>query len=188
MNWVESWRAERCSRTVENRQAGVWTVLALTLVTVSGLSLISGVAGCASSGDREDNTVTIPAGWSAIRVGDAVTLAVPPDAREQKAQPIDSIVGILLGDGYEVIYDYGRYGGRLSAYKDRPGYKARTRSVYGRVGTEISFQADGQPWGVVRILQVEDGQDVLTIRVSCVDDDACRMADDLFDSIKFISR
>jgi len=129
--------------------------------------------------------VTTPAGWRRISLNGAASLAVPPDAQDQGVQPIDSIFGILRGQGYEVIYDYGRSGEQLTMYKDEPGFISRNISVDGRPGTEVSFQGSGQPWGHVRMLQVQHGRDVLTIRVSCSDEDTCRLADDLFHSVRF---
>lgn len=170
-----------------SRHSTLCKVLILALLTVTGLTLFPSVAGCARPfGDRGD-IVTTPAGWRPVKLGDAVTFAVPPDARDQDVQPIDSIFGIIRGDGYEVIYDYGRSGEQLSAHEGQLGYTRRSRSVDERTGVEVSFQADGKPWGVVRILQVQDGRNVLTIWVSCVDKDPCRLANDLFDSVRLAS-
>jgi hypothetical protein len=131
--------------------------------------------------------MTTPTGWRVIRLGDAAALAVPPDAHDLSVQPVDSIFGVLRGDAYEVMYDYGRSGEQLAAYEDRPGYTRRSRTVDGRAGTEVSFQANEKPRGVIRILQAQDGRNVLTVRVSCVNDDTCRLADSLFDSVRFKS-
>lgn len=169
------------------RHSTLCKALALALLAVTGLTLLSSIAGCARlSGDRGD-IVTTPAGWRPVRLGDIVTFAVPPDARDQDVQPIDSIFGVILDDGYEVIYDYGRSGEQLSAHEDQPGYTRHSRSVDERAGVQVSFQTDGKPRGVVRILQVQDGPNVLTIWVSCTDEDTCRLANDLFDSVRFTS-
>ena len=128
---------------------------------------------------------SVPEGWRRIALDDAVRLAVPPDAQAQSVQPIDSIFGILRGEGYEVVYDYGRSGDDLSLYADEAGFSERSRDVEGRRGTEVSLREQGDPWAVVRILQVQDGRNVLTVRMSCIDEETCRAADVLFDSVRF---
>src|SRR5262249_34160969 len=116
---------------------------------------------------------------------DTVSFAVPSGAQSQKVKPFDSIFDILRGEGYEVIYDYGRSGEDLGANHDQPQYTRSRRSVGGRSGHEVSFKPDQKPWGAVRILQVRNGARTLTIRVSCVDDNSCQFADELFDSVTF---
>lgn len=130
-------------------------------------------------------TSSVPQGWQRIELDDAVSLAVPPDAVAQRVQPIDSIFGILRGEGYEVIYDYGRSGDDLSLYADEPGFSKSSRDVDGRQGTEVSLWGQGNPWTAVRILQVRDERNVLTVRMSCIDEETCRAADILFDSVRF---
>ena len=129
--------------------------------------------------------MTTPEGWRQFKLDDVVSFAVPADASSQDIQPIDSIFGILRGEGYEVIYDYGRFGEDLAALGDQPGYTRRSREVDGQAGEEVTFRGDGNPWDVVRILRVEHDRNRLTIRVSCVDDETCRLADGLFDSVRF---
>jgi hypothetical protein len=126
-----------------------------------------------------------PEGWRAVRVGDGAALSVPSDATEQSLQPIDSVMGVLHGDGYEVVYDFGRSAEDLGLYTGEPGYTSRSRTVGGRSGVEVTFEAAGSPWRVVRILQARDDENTLTVRVSCVDEKVCRMADDVFDSVRF---
>lgn len=161
--------------------------LLLTLLAVTGFALLSIVAVCSGLSRYGGEKMTTPAGWRLLRLDNTVTIAVPPDARAQNVQPIDSIFGILHGTGYEIIYDYGRFGEQLATYEDQPGYTRRTLRIDGHVGNEISFQTDAKPWSVVRILQVQDGANQLTIRVSCVNDDTCQLATDLFNSIRFTS-
>jgi hypothetical protein len=131
------------------------------------------------------STPSVPEGWQRIELDDAVRLAVPPDAVAQNVQPIDSIFGILRGEGYEVVYDYGRSGDDLTMYADEAGFSERSRDVEGRPGTEVSLRGQGDPWTDVRILQVRDGSNVLTVRMSCIDEETCRAADVLFDSVRF---
>lgn len=136
-----------------------------------------------------EQEVNIPAGWRLLTLDDSVTFAVPPDAHaENVVQPIDSKLGILRGSFYEVIYDYGRSGESLADNKGKPEYNMRRRTIDRRDVTEVSFKSDGKPWGVVRMLQVRNGANVLTIRVSCIDQDTCNMAADLFNSLRFTSR
>jgi hypothetical protein len=130
-------------------------------------------------------TSSVPQGWQRIELDDAVSLAVPPDAVAQRVQPIDSIFGILRGEGYEVVYDYGRSGDDLSLYADEAGFSKSGRDVEGRQGTEVSFRGQGDPWTVIRILQLRDGKNVLTVRMSCIDEENCRAADVLFNSVRF---
>jgi hypothetical protein len=159
----------------------------LTLLAITGFAWFSIVAACSGLSRYGGANVTTPAGWRLLSLDHTVTIAVPPEARAQEVQPIDSIFGILHGGGYEIIYDYGRFGEQLATYEDQPGYTRRTLRIDGRAGTEIAFRPDAQPWGVVRILQVQDGANQLTIRVSCVDDDTCQLATDVFNSIRFTS-
>ncbi len=122
--------------------------------------------------------------WRVVGIGDVASLTAPPDAREQQVQPIDSVVGILGGDGYEIVYEYGRYGGR----EGRGDSAARSQAVGDRTATETSPRPTaGGPWQVIRALHVPDGDNMLTVRVSCVDERTCRLADRLFDSVRFRS-
>lgn len=131
--------------------------------------------------------MAIPAGWRLLTLDNTVSFAVPADAQSQNVKPIDSIFDILRGEGYEVVYDYGRSGEDLDAYQDQPQYTRRSREVDGRPGHEISFQPDQKTWGVVRILQVRSGARTLTIRVACSNEDRCQFADELFASVSFNS-
>lgn len=128
-----------------------------------------------------------PEGWHTVRIGDDVGFAVPPDAQAQDVQPLDSIFGMLRGDGYEVVYNYGRIGEDLSVLEEKPGYSRRNRTVDSRPGDDITFPGDGNPWGVVRLLHVQDGRNHLAVRVACIDDQTCLLAEDLFESIRFRS-
>ncbi|MGY1617386.1 hypothetical protein ACI797_11670 [Geodermatophilus sp. SYSU D00691] len=122
--------------------------------------------------------------WRVVGIGDVASITAPRDAREQQVQPLDSVVGILEGDGYEILYEYGRYGGREGGGDPA----ARSRAVGDRTATETSPRvAAGGPWKVVRVLDVPDGDNVLTVRVSCVDERTCRLADRIFDSVRFRS-
>lgn len=131
--------------------------------------------------------MVVPAGWRLLTLDNTVSFAVPSDAQSQNVKPIDSIFDILRGEGFEVIYDYGRSGEDLDAYQDEPQYTRRDREVDGRPGYEISFSPDQKQWGVVRILQVRNGARTLTIRISCIDDISCQFADELFASVVFTS-
>ena len=95
------------------------------------------------------------------------------------------MVGILRGSGYELIYDYGRAGESLDDNRHEPGFLRCTRTIDGRSAVEVSFTPAGQPWSAVRLLQVQDRSNSLTIRVSCVDQPTCQLATPLFDSVKF---
>jgi len=128
---------------------------------------------------------SVPEGWQRIKLDDAVSLAVPPDAMAQSVQPIDSIFGILRGEGYEVIYDYGRSGDDLNLYAEEAGFSKRSLAIEGRRGTQVSFRGHGDPWTAVRILQLRDGRNVLTVRISCIDEETCGTADVMFGSIRF---
>lgn len=125
-----------------------------------------------------------PEGWRVLRLGDAVELAVPPDAEAVDLPPVDSVFGVLRGEGYEVVYDYGRFGEDLAELRDQPGYTRRDRQVQERTAADIEV-AGSDPWRRVRVLRVDDGRDQLTVRVSCVDDRTCALADVLFDSVRF---
>ncbi|KOX18416.1 hypothetical protein ADK67_37135 [Saccharothrix sp. NRRL B-16348] len=126
-----------------------------------------------------------PEGWRVLRLGDAVELAVPPDAAEVDLPPVDSVFGVLRGEGYEVVYDYGRYGEDLADLRDLPGYTRRERQVQARTATDIAVAGAGDPWRRVRVLRVDNDRDQLTVRVSCVDDRTCALADTLFDLVRF---
>ncbi|XVV07699.1 hypothetical protein ACQPW3_20900 [Actinosynnema sp. CA-248983] len=125
-----------------------------------------------------------PEGWRVLALGDAVELAVPPDAAAVDLPPVDSVFGVLRGEGYEIVYDYGRYGEDLAELRDLPGYTQRERQVQDRTATDVAV-AGSDPWRRVRVLRVDNGLDHLTVRVSCVDDETCAFADALFDSVRF---
>jgi hypothetical protein len=127
-----------------------------------------------------------PAGWRELEVAGAA-FAVPDAARPVDVQPIDSMVGILRGTGYEVIYDYGRAGESLTDNRDQPRFAMSRRTISGRQALEVSFEPEGSPWRFVRMLQVQDGVNSLTLRVSCADEKVCELATTLFDSVRFTS-
>lgn len=129
--------------------------------------------------------MAVPAGRRLLTLDNAVSFVVPLEAQSQHVKPIDSIFDILRGAEFEVIYDYGRSGEDLDAYQDQPHYTRRRREVDGQPGHEISFKPDQDPWGIVRILQVRNGSQTLTIRISCSDEKSCQIADELFDSVAF---
>jgi hypothetical protein len=129
----------------------------------------------------------VPAGWRLLTLDNAVSFAVPLDAQSQNVKAIDSIFDIVRGEKFELIYDYGRSGENLDAYKDQPQYTRRSREVDGQPGHEISFKPDQNQWAIVRVLQVRNGSHTLTIRISCSDDNSCQIADELFDSVVFTS-
>lgn len=131
--------------------------------------------------------MAIPAGWRLLTLDNTVSFAVPADAQSQNLKPIDSIFDIVRGQGFELIYDYGRSGEDLDVFQDQPQYTKRSRKVDGRSGHEISFRPLQKPWGVVRILQVQNDARTLTIRISCIDENICRFVDELFDSVALAS-
>ena len=95
-----------------------------------------------------------PDDWRTVDVGGFATLQVPPDAQNTSARGIDSVAGVLRGDGYEVLYDYGRYGERLDPYVNQPDHAVRNREISGKTAVDVSFRADGRPLPYARILQV----------------------------------
>jgi hypothetical protein len=170
---------------MERRRRGRSTLRGLTAAVAVGLS------SCAGSSENPGGTVStsgsaVPAEWRLIQVDDAVSLSVPPDAVAQSVQPIDSLFGMLRGDGYEIAYDYGRGGDDIEVYAEEADFHERSREVGGQRGTEISFRHSGDaPWTIVRLVRVQYGKKVLTVRMACVDDATCRSADVLFDSVRF---
>jgi hypothetical protein len=126
-------------------------------------------------------------GWRTLNLGKHLTFAVPPDAVAVEVRPIDSIFGVLRGDGYEIIYDCGLSGEDFAALKDQPGYTQHNRRFEGRMATEVSFRSEDKAGEMVRILQIKDGANLLTIRVSCARDDTGPLAQAVFDSVKFTS-
>ena len=151
------------------------------LIEVSVPALLLTLAACVA------NNLTTPMGWRTLNLGKHLTFAVPPDAMAVDVQPIDSIFGVLRGDGYEIIYDYGLSGEDLAALKNQPGYTQQSRRFQRRIGTEVSFRSEQKPGGMVRILQMKDGANLLTIRVSCARNDVGPLAQAVFDSVKFSS-
>jgi hypothetical protein len=115
------------------------------------------------------------------------TINVPEGARDRDVQPIDSIVGILDGDGYEIMYEYGPYT-RIGGFEGKQDLVTRDRTIDGRTGVEASYRAADGPWTVVRVLQLQDGADVLSVQVSCLDPDICQFAGEVFDSVRFPDR
>jgi hypothetical protein len=184
----------RGSRTKEeivlyniSRVAAVIRRLAVLLQAgVQGASLLVlfSAAGCTETALEPRETMNTPAGWRELKVAGA-TFTVPEGARAVDVQPIDSMVGILRGEGYEVIYDYGRAGESLTDNRDQPAFAMRRRTINGRAAIEVSFKPEGSPWGFVRMLQVQDGVNSLTMRVSCADENMCQLATTVFDSVSF---
>jgi hypothetical protein len=107
--------------------------------------------------------------------------------RDRNVQPIDSIVGILDGDGYEITYEYGPFT-RVGGFGNKLDHVTRDRTIDGRTGVETSYRATDGPWTVVRVLQLRDGADVLSVQVSCLDQDICGLAAEVFGSVKFSDR
>jgi len=132
--------------------------------------------------------MTTPAGWQTVALSDGVSFAVPPDARMADLRPIDSQFGVWRGPGYEIIYDYGATSEPLDAESARGGYVRKRRQLGARTAEETSFTGDGQPWVHVRMLRVPCGRLALTLRVSCLDQRGCELADPLFDSVDVSSR
>ena len=121
--------------------------------------------------------------WRTVDVGGFATLRMPSDAQDTGARGIDSVAGVLRGDGYEVVYDHGRHGERLDPYVNQPDHAMRTREISGKAAVDVSFRAKGRPLPYARILQVQNGLETLTVHVSCIDADTCRVADRIFDSV-----
>lgn len=126
----------------------------------------------------------VPSTWNRVQVEDSVSLAVPPDAVPQSVQPIDSEFGLLRGPDYEIAYDYGRAGDDLEVYAEEAGFRQQDRKVGGHQGSEISFRQPAGPWPLVRLVQVQHGTKVLTVRIACADEETCRLAPILFDSVR----
>jgi len=163
---------------------GVALFRVLLCLSTGAAVLLGGLTSCdTSTVDRDD--VTAPAGWRSFSIGDAATMAVPEDAHDAELQPFDSVFGKLEGQGYEIIYDHGRYTEGVDSYEDRPEFERSARRVDGRDGVQVSFAGDGQQWQTSRVLQVPDGPSKLTIWVNCVDDVTCQLADAVFDSVAF---
>ncbi|MBP2328159.1 hypothetical protein JOF56_008544 [Kibdelosporangium banguiense] len=151
------------------------------------LLVLATIGACAHPKPDGGNNVVKPEGWREITLVDAVSFAVPPDAQAQDFQPVDSAFGVMRGPNYEVVYDYGRFGEDLTALTDKPEFVRTSREITGGTAAEVAFRGDGNPWGWVRILSTQqDESNHLTIRVSCVDVAACRLADDVFNSIRRI--
>jgi hypothetical protein len=156
----------------------------IVALLIASLSMACGGVGPT---DPPGQSMSIPQGWRTVDLP-AVSFAVPGDAQAAAVQPIDSVVGILRGAGYELIYDYGRAGESLTDNRQEPEFAMRERTIDGRPAVEVSFASTGQPWGFVRLLQVQDRASSLTVRVSCVDRQTCQLATAVFDSVKFSGR
>jgi hypothetical protein len=160
--------------------------LVLALLTLGSCWSILIAAGCARTPERREPMAT-PAGWHQLMIGEIATVAVPPDAVNQNVTAIDSILTVLHGEGYELIIDYGQYGPQV---RERPDDITRNRDVDGRRAREHirTGREPGQPWSTVRTLQVEDGSNQLTIRMSCAEEGTCALADHVFNSVRFAAR
>jgi hypothetical protein len=145
------------------------------------------VIACARTPSIREKHMTTPPEWRRIQLTPAIGFAVPPEAEAQQTQPIDSIFGLLRGPAYEIIYDYGRSGDPLDAERSQPGTRETMRQFGARSGRELSVEPRDSPWHTVRILQVQDGRNILTIRVSCTDETTCAIATTLFDSVTVTS-
>jgi hypothetical protein len=156
--------------------------LSFGILMVTLFSLLPFIAGCLPTGPCGDSTTD--AGWRCIQIGDAATLAVPKDAQNKDVHAVDSVFGVLAGDGYEVVYDYANVGEDLNAYEDEAEFTQNTRTVSGLIGTEISFEGNGEPWTKVQILQLPVAGKVLTVRASCVNENTCQTAERVLESVR----
>lgn len=124
------------------------------------------------------------AGWQRIEVEPGIGFTVPPDARRAHGFPVDSVAGVLDGEGYRVAFDLGRFGERLHELEGEPAFQSAKRAVAGRIGREVTFEPSDEPFACVRIVQLDVGDGrTLTLRVSCNSWDRCSLADRIFDSI-----
>jgi len=93
---------------------------------------------------------------------------------------------VLRGDGYEIVYDHGRFGERLESYENQPEHVAHERQVAGKPAVQVSFRADGRPLPYSQVLQVQDDAETLTVHVSCRDTEVCAaVAAPVLDSVAF---
>ena len=158
------------------------------LLSIGAVVLVLSAAACADSGqDQESDQAARPTNGRPVAIGDVATIDVPEGARDRNVQPIDSIVGILDGDGYEIMYEYGPYT-RIGGFEEEQDLVTRDRTIDGRTGVETSYRAADGPWTVVRLLQLRDGADVLSVQVSCLDQNICEFAGEVFDSVRFSDR
>ena len=154
------------------------------ILSIGAAALVLSAAACDGTGSEEGGDVAQPTSWRVVDIGDVAVVNVPADAHDRNVQPIDSIAGIIDGRGYEVVYEYGPHG-RIGGSEKEQGHVIRDREVDGRTGTEASYRADGDPWSIVRVLQLQDGKDALSVTISCLDEETCQIADTIFDSVKF---
>jgi hypothetical protein len=124
--------------------------------------------------------------WKVVQVDEVLTFRVPLDAEEQNLQAVDTVADVINGPGYEIMYEYGQFGGRIDQYKSQPGYTTKERIVDGHRAQEASFRALSQnsELSVVHMLQIAlDQGNIFTLRLSCVDEATCDIHNELFDSI-----
>lgn len=127
--------------------------------------------------------MTTPEDWQSIELEPGIGFSVPPDARHAGGTAIDSLAGILDGDGYRITYDLGRFGERLDSLAREHATALRPRDVAGRTGREVAFAPEDEPFAWARIVQVGAGSGrTLTVRVSCDSIERCSLADRVFDS------
>jgi len=126
-------------------------------------------------------------GWRTVAVGTVLTFRVPPMAREKSVRPLDSVVGIIDGDGYQITYDYGRFSERVEEYQHHSRYSVSERRVGSRKAQIASFDdPEGNPdLPFAQLLRIDDGSNALTLRVSCADEASCSLANDILDSVEF---
>lgn len=125
------------------------------------------------------------AGWRAIVPEPGVEFSVPAGARRGGGVAVDSAAGFFEGDGYRISFDLGRYGERLDDQRGENRFTSRRRQSAGREAIEVAFVPSDEAAAWARILQLHvDGDRTLTIRVSCASEEACTVADVVFDSVR----
>src|SRR5689334_19040263 len=91
------------------------STLAAVALAIAGFDVSDGFGERRQMGTQRE-------GWRSVSVGEVLTFRVPADARERSAQPVDSLAGLIIGPGYEITYDYGRFSERMKAHQGLPGY------------------------------------------------------------------
>jgi hypothetical protein len=126
-------------------------------------------------------------GWQTIALGTVLSFCVPPHAQERQTQPVDSHFGVIEGEGYQIVYDYGPFSENVDAYRDRPGYSVSKLRIGTREAKVATFEdREGNPdFPFARLLRVEDGSSALALRISCSEEATCSLADVVFESLKF---
>jgi hypothetical protein len=99
-------------------------------LTLVGAIVLTAIA-CTKNSELVERGLNRPEGWTTIDVRGLFSFDVPPNAKEDPVQGIDSLVGRYRIGDIELGYDYGAYSSPLEEFSSEAGYARNTVEVDG---------------------------------------------------------